>query len=1211
MLAEESDYGVAHATAAGEAYVSAMLPKASVASDEAYKAKDKAPSELRLHVPFEPLIPSHQKAESASAPEKPDPGELDTEVERRGLVRRDNSFSSRHQGVRWDKTAKQWGATIKTVNLPYTRGKGEFLGWFDTEEEAKARYNARYREFGREPDVDESSDFRGVCWQKNTSTWDAGITVDGNTKHLGSFEATVRGEVDAALAYDAAARAAGRPEMANFKATELTVPEKHRLFCDVSVSAEQYDLSRRISPRRVTFDTSVLDHDGKDGNAGKVPPGRDFLFSRKQHQQQQGQSTEDVEPEALRQNGEPKTAQLASGGDERVVPVVEEGEVLAVIRIRPAEARQEADARQENVELRPDTPGRPVDPQLADVDPSAQDGLRTHPSAARTTQVPTVGVDSLQTSSSAAVKCSNSTANANFLAIFTSRNAANAAAGDAAISEQGAKTPAPANEITNDQTGQTLPMNPRKRLGTVLAMGFDEGVVNSEPESPEELENSMLVSRKGHAGQQQDQLPSVSRSGPQIRLLQDAPSESSQGSEVNGAGPAKAVVPTKRTAAVITPDAIEHQSGQLAAAGARPVIVEVMADDAEVRQAIVDDGVLLGLLQTPSDILLEVIEDQLEHAGARTCLTTVGPQVKRPNMSPAANGGNKQSASSGSTDPAAKTAQKDAPDSGAVEVEVKRRGLTQRNNSSSSRYKGVVWCKQRHKWKARIGQDGETESLGYFASEEEAKACYDARCLELGRDPHLATSSGFRGVSWHKVNCKWKAAISLDGNITRLGYFERTARGEVDAALAYDAATRAAGRPEKANFESMPQHMASPDPAPPPAAPAAPAAFGIGGSTGPAAEVAEDDAPDPGALAAEVEGRGLVRQENSFTSRHTGVCWHKQKRKWHAQIVAGGKQEHLGLYATEAEAKARRDARCLELGIDPHATRSSTFRGVTWNKTDRKWHASIKVDYKPKHLGTFEGTARGEVDAALAHDAAARAAGRPEKANFEPMPQQPVASPDAAPPRAGPAAPAALGIVGSTGPAAEVAQDDAPDPGIVAAEVEGRGLVRRDNAFISQHKGVSWDKKGKRWQAQLQHGGQRGHLGYFATEEEAKARRDARCLELGMDQDAGTSSGFRGVHWDKRGRKWKAQIKIDGKDNHLGYFDATARGEVDAALAYDVAVRFEGRPEKANFETSWSGSGSGVAGSSASAGELDTKACAVCCSSGASSRHIPLYTRDI
>jgi hypothetical protein len=35
---------------------------------------------------------------------------------------------------------------------------------------------------------------------------------------------------------------------------------------------------------------------------------------------------------------------------------------------------------------------------------------------------------------------------------------------------------------------------------------------------------------------------------------------------------------------------------------------------------------------------------------------------------------------------------------------------------------------------------------------------------------------------------------------------------------------------------------------------------------------------------------------------------------------------------------------------------------------------------------------------------------------------------------------------------------------------------------------------------------------------------------------------------------------------HLGYFEANARGEVDAALAFDAAARAAGRPEAANFE---------------------------------------------
>ena len=46
------------------------------------------------------------------------------------------------------------------------------------------------------------------------------------------------------------------------------------------------------------------------------------------------------------------------------------------------------------------------------------------------------------------------------------------------------------------------------------------------------------------------------------------------------------------------------------------------------------------------------------------------------------------------------------------------------------------------------------------------------------------------------------------------------------------------------------------------------------------------------------------------------------------------------------------------------------------------------------------------------------------------------------------------------------------------------------------------------------------------------------------------SSDFKGVCWCKRDKKWSAQIQIDGKQNHLGYFAS----EVEAARAYDVAA---------------------------------------------------------
>jgi hypothetical protein len=49
----------------------------------------------------------------------------------------------------------------------------------------------------------------------------------------------------------------------------------------------------------------------------------------------------------------------------------------------------------------------------------------------------------------------------------------------------------------------------------------------------------------------------------------------------------------------------------------------------------------------------------------------------------------------------------------------------------------------------------------------------------------------------------------------------------------------------------------------------------------------------------------------------------------------------------------------------------------------------------------------------------------------------------------------------------------------------------------------------------------------------------------------GTTSRYKGVSWRKVERKWRAYIKCDKQNRHLGYFHS----EIEAALAYDRAAR--------------------------------------------------------
>lgn len=59
-------------------------------------------------------------------------------------------------------------------------------------------------------------------------------------------------------------------------------------------------------------------------------------------------------------------------------------------------------------------------------------------------------------------------------------------------------------------------------------------------------------------------------------------------------------------------------------------------------------------------------------------------------------------------------------------------------STSSSRYKGVSWAKDRNKWSAKIRVDGKIKSLGHYIDEDEAARVYNRAVINfLGGDGYL------------------------------------------------------------------------------------------------------------------------------------------------------------------------------------------------------------------------------------------------------------------------------------------------------------------------------------------------------------------------------------------------------------------------------------------------------------------------------------------
>jgi hypothetical protein len=79
------------------------------------------------------------------------------------------------------------------------------------------------------------------------------------------------------------------------------------------------------------------------------------------------------------------------------------------------------------------------------------------------------------------------------------------------------------------------------------------------------------------------------------------------------------------------------------------------------------------------------------------------------------------------------------------------------------------------------------------------------------------------------------------------------------------------------------------------------------------------------------------------------------------------------------------------------------------------------------------------------------------------------------------------------------------------------------------------------------------HINGNRADNHASNLRWATSLENSFNRasSAGSSSSFKGVSWNKKAKKWHANIKIDGTRRHLGSFD----DEEQAARVYDAAAQ--------------------------------------------------------
>jgi hypothetical protein len=109
------------------------------------------------------------------------------------------------------------------------------------------------------------------------------------------------------------------------------------------------------------------------------------------------------------------------------------------------------------------------------------------------------------------------------------------------------------------------------------------------------------------------------------------------------------------------------------------------------------------------------------------------------------------------------------------------------------------------------------------------------------------------------------------------------------------------------------------------------------------------------------------KDRNNYTSKNIGVFWSKKDSRWVSKIYIEGKAYYLGYFKDEIKASEKYQ-KVLKDWIDKKVKpiireKTSTYKGVCWDKKRKKWASNIRINSKTKFLGYFDN----EIDASNAY----------------------------------------------------------------------------------------------------------------------------------------------------------------------------------------------------------------------------------------------------